>query len=468
MKKFLSYLLVTALLFSLTACGGTGVAPTDAADSIPSTEVPDNMEKEYADERYSEDTDKINDETSIPEQTENSSNILIAYFTWAENTYVEDPDAVDVDATTSASVLPPGNAAKIAGWIQEEVGGDLFSIVVTEPYSSDYDECLNRAADEKAADARPELLYHVENMDNYDIVFLGFPNWWYTVPMAVHTFLEEYDFSGKTIVPFVTHGTGGLSQTIQDITADLPDSVTILEPIGVYRPEVDASRPAVQEWVSGLDLGLSQAQQQLDTDILIAYFTRLDNTDADVDEIIQGGGPYGFVGNSLEDADIDALSSASIAIIDGQPQGNVETLAEMIQEITGGDLFSIRTTETYPVDYDELIDRGGEEKGDNIRPELSVYLDNMEDYEIVFIGFPNWWNDMPMAVYSFFEEYDFSGKRVIPFAASAGSGFSDTKSSIRNLLPDAEVEENGLHIPMRNVADSRPQVEEWLEELEIG
>ena len=63
----------------------------------------------------------------------------------------------------------------MAGWIQEEIGGDLFSIVVTQNYSSDYDECLDRAADEKADNARPELLYHVENMEDYDIVFLGFP-----------------------------------------------------------------------------------------------------------------------------------------------------------------------------------------------------------------------------------------------------------------------------------------------------
>lgn len=72
--------------------------------------------------------------------------------------------------------------------------------------------------------------------------------------MAVHTFLEEYDFSGKTIVPFVTHGTGGLSSTIEDITADLPEDVTILEPIGVYRPEVDEAQPTIQEWISGLNL----------------------------------------------------------------------------------------------------------------------------------------------------------------------------------------------------------------------
>ena len=128
--------------------------------------------------------------------------ILIAYFTWADNTVVEDESRIDVDATTSASVLDPGNAARIAGWIQERTGGELFSIVVTDPYSSDYDECLNRAADEKAANDRPELANHVEDMEQYDVIFLGFPNWWYTVPMAVHSFLEEYDFSGKTMIPF--------------------------------------------------------------------------------------------------------------------------------------------------------------------------------------------------------------------------------------------------------------------------
>lgn len=194
--------------------------------------------------------------STSPESTEvETSNILIAYFTWAENTVVEDPSAVDVDATTSASVLLPGNAAKLAGWIQQEVDGNLFSIVVEEPYSSDYDECLDRAADEKAQNARPALVNHVEDMPQYDVVFLGFPNWWYTVPMAVLTFLEEYDFSGKTIVPFVTHGTGGLASTIEDITAALPEDVTILEPIGVYRPDVDGAQGAVQEWLAGLEIG---------------------------------------------------------------------------------------------------------------------------------------------------------------------------------------------------------------------
>lgn len=119
--------------------------------------------------------------------------VLIAYFTWADNTVVNDPGSVDVDVTTSASVLAPGNTALLAGWIQEAVGGDLFSIQVEEPYSSDYDACLEQANDEKAAKARPGLSSHVENMEDYDTIILGFPNWWYTCPMAVFSLIEEYD-----------------------------------------------------------------------------------------------------------------------------------------------------------------------------------------------------------------------------------------------------------------------------------
>ncbi len=245
MKKTMTFLLALGMLLSMAACGGTPAGQSSSAPPADSQSA----------------TSEISQEQSAPPQNvdENESgNILIAYFTWADNTVVENPSSVDGDATTSASVLAPGNAAKLASWIQQEVGGDLHSIMVEEPYSSDYDECLDRAADEKADNARPALASHVDNMEGYDIVFLGFPNWWYTLPMPVLTFVEEYDWSGKTVVPFVTHGTGGLSSTIRDLTAALPEDVTILEPIGVYRPEVDASQPAVQEWIAGLDLELAQ------------------------------------------------------------------------------------------------------------------------------------------------------------------------------------------------------------------
>ena len=229
-------------------------ATVPASGGVPAPSAPEPAANEDAQPVNAPQTDAP--PPAAPQPDPETPRILIAYFTWADNTVVEDPGAVDVDASTSASVLVPGNAAKMAGWIQAKAGGDLFSIRVSEPYSSDYDECLDRAADEKAENARPALTSHVGNMEDYDIVFLGFPNWWYTVPMAILSFVEKYDFSGKTVVPFVTHGTGGLSSTIRDLTAALPDDVTVLEAIGVYRPEVDSSRSTVEAWVDGLNLDI--------------------------------------------------------------------------------------------------------------------------------------------------------------------------------------------------------------------
>lgn len=105
---------------------------------------------------------------------------MIAYFSWADNAVLEE----DVDAVASPSVISPGNVQQLAGWIQERTGGDLFSIQVTEPYPSDWDDCLTRANEERSDNARPELMENVENLENYDVVFLGFPNWWYGVPMV--------------------------------------------------------------------------------------------------------------------------------------------------------------------------------------------------------------------------------------------------------------------------------------------
>ena len=243
MKRVISLMAALALCISLVACGGTEHGETQEPPAAPSQSV-----------------EVLPDTPSDPEETPDaaeSSGILIVYFTWADNTVVENPDAVDVDATTSASVLIPGNTAIMAQFIQQQVGGDLFSIRVTEPYSSDYDECLDRAADEKAENARPELAETVDNMADYDIVFLGFPNWWYTCPMAIFSFVEQHDLSGKTVIPFVAHGTGGLSSTIRDLTAALPEDVTVLEPVGIYRDDMPQAQETISAWLDGLGVDFS-------------------------------------------------------------------------------------------------------------------------------------------------------------------------------------------------------------------
>ena len=174
MKKAFAMIVCLWILFGICGCGANLPSETGKV-SVDETGIAQTNEHGtvYADE--SETTpEEIRKDTAESSPADAESKILIAYFTWAENTVVEDERRIDVDATTSASVLVPGNAARIAGWIQERTGGDLFSIVVTEPYSSDYGECLDRAADEKAANDRPELAYHVENMEQYDVVFLGY------------------------------------------------------------------------------------------------------------------------------------------------------------------------------------------------------------------------------------------------------------------------------------------------------
>ena len=94
-------------------------------------------------------------------------------------------------------------------------------------------------------------------MEDYDTVFLGFPNWWYTCPMAVFTFVEKHDLSGKTVIPFVAHGTGGLSSTVRDLTAALPEDTTVLEPVGIYRNDMPQAEEIIGQWLDGLGLAVS-------------------------------------------------------------------------------------------------------------------------------------------------------------------------------------------------------------------
>lgn len=179
--------------------------------------------------------------SSVPKEP---GNILVAYFSWADNALLDD----DTDAMTSPSVIPPGNVQQLAGWVQEETGGDLFSIRVADPYPSDWDECLDRANEERAEDARPELIENVENIAEYDTVFLGYPNWWYGIPMPLLTFLEENDLSGKQVYLFCSHGTGGLAQSVELITEAVPDAVISDNIFDCYEEEASSSQEEIQDW----------------------------------------------------------------------------------------------------------------------------------------------------------------------------------------------------------------------------
>lgn len=120
-------------------------------------------------------------------------------------------------------------------------------------------------------------------------------------------------------------------------------------------------------------------------------------------------------------------------------KGNTEIVAEMIAAETGAELFKIQPVNAYPEKYDECTQVAQQEKNDHARPELAETVEHFEDYDVIYLGYPIWWGDMPMAVYTFLESYDFSGKTVIPFCTHGGSGLSGTVSSIRELCEGAEV-----------------------------
>ena len=177
------------------------------------------------------------------------------------------------------------------------------------------------------------------------------------------------------------------------------------------------------------------------SNILIAYFT------------------------AAENSGVDAEASASYSEVDGEAKGRMEALAEMIQAETGGDLFSIQTEEVYPADGGDLIDYAAEEQDEDARPELSTHIENLDNYDTIFIGYPNWWADLPMPFYTFFEEYDFSGKTIIPFNSHNGSRFSNTISTIQELEPEATVIEDGFTINERQVPDAAGEIADWLDEI---
>ena len=176
---------------------------------------------------------------------------------------------------------------------------------------------------------------------------------------------------------------------------------------------------------------------------------------------------FSYAENAALPDDVDASASASIQPWNGALTGNTGVVADMIAQATGADLFSIRTVEQYPDTYDATIDQGQQEQSDGARPELATHLENLDSYDTIFLGFPNWWGDMPMAVYTFLDEVDLSGKTVIPFVTSGGSGFSNTISTIQEMEPQATVQE-GLSIGASSATGAQQQVESWLSELGLA
>ena len=170
----------------------------------------------------------------------------------------------------------------------------------------------------------------------------------------------------------------------------------------------------------------------------------------------------------METDGVDTVGSASRVVSAGSLFGNNEYVAQLIQRETGGDVFAIETVQDYPTTHQPLLEFGHEEQANGTMPELATHIENFDDYDTVFIGFPIWNADLPMPLYSFFEEYDFSGKTIIPFTVHGGSGFAGTRQTIAELEPGATVVEDGLSISRNSVADAEASVVDWVRGLGLS
>ncbi|MDE6426115.1 MAG: NAD(P)H-dependent oxidoreductase [Ruminococcus sp.] len=174
------------------------------------------------------------------------------------------------------------------------------------------------------------------------------------------------------------------------------------------------------------------AETEQNTNVLIAYFSR-------------------------------AGENYSVGVIE---KGNTELLAEIIAEETGGDLFEIVPVVPYPYEYEETKAIATQERNDNIRPEIRNTIENLDDYDVIFVGYPIWWGDMPMIMYNFLESYDFSGKTIIPFNTHEGSGQAGTASNIRSICDNSNVMDGFAvrgSIAQNNEENARTIVKNWLD-----
>ena len=139
----------------------------------------------------------------------------------------------------------------------------------------------------------------------------------------------------------------------------------------------------------------------------------------------------------------------------------IEELAEMAQKVTDGDLFFIETVEKYPAEYRGTTDQAKKEQNDEARPELSSHVENMDAYDTIVLIYPNWWGTLPQPVFTFLEEYDFSGKTILPLCTHEGSQLGRSESDIASICQDAQLLD-GLSVRGSDVGSAQTEVEEWI------
>lgn len=221
MKKVFSILMILTLLFSLAACSNN----INNEESSSSTHGSDEQSSAPT-ENHSDSSESAGEPTD-----ETGSKSIVVYFSWS------------------------GNTENVAKSIQSQTNSDIFEIVPATPYSDDYDTVVDLAQEEQRNNARPAISGSIENIEKYDVVYVGFPNWWGDMPMILYTFFDTYDLSDKTVALFCTSGGSGLSNTVNEVKT-LEPNATVTDGLHIRDNAADNPESAVGDWLN--DIGLAK------------------------------------------------------------------------------------------------------------------------------------------------------------------------------------------------------------------
>ena len=405
-RRLFAVLLAAIIVLTLAACG-TGSNTQDSSDNTKAQETTAaGTESTDSATASAETSEQPSSDISDTETAENK--ILVVYFSWS------------------------GHLDSMAHWVADETRGDLYRVTAKDPYPENYNQTADRAKQEQDNDVRPEIVVDIteEQMAQYDTVFFGFPVWWYDLPMSMWTFLESYDFSGKTIIPFFSHegssnGAGALP-TIEKLAEGA--TVKSDDALSIRGGKVDGSESDVRAWVQGLGYQKTaeapQNEPAASGKALVVYYSASGNT----------GRVAGFVADELkadtfELVPVEPYSDADLNWRDRSSRVNKEHDDASLQDIA-------------------LV---------------STEVPNWDDYDVVLFGYPIWWREASWVVNNFIKNNDFTGKTVIPFCTSTSSGLGDSGTNLEKMAG------TGAWLEGRRFSEnpSEDSVREWVRGLDL-
>lgn len=428
-KKFLSFVFAGMTALSLlTGCGQQSWGSQSQSQSQASSE--NTSSSQPANSPASELPPVSSESTPIPEEPEGGKT-LVVYF--------------------SAS----GNTKAVAETIIGHIDADSYELVPVEPYTDadlDWTNPGSRVnAEHNDPSHRTTITGELPDLAAYDTIFVGYPLWWREAPSIVWNWVENADLSGKTMIPFCTSTTNGIEGSVETLRGMAPAA----DWLEGHRFGENLDATAVTAWVDSLTLPdkpeasaepVADATATGSSKALVVYFS---------------------VPEDVDTTGVDAIAGASVLVSDGAVLGNMEYMASVIQRETGADSYRIVEQDAYPREHQSLLDRAQQEQRNNDRPAVSGELPDLSGYDVIYLGYPNWWGDLPMILYTFLDSVDLSGKTVVPFCVHGGSGFSGTIHTLRQMEPGAEVLD-GLTISRNSIKSSDQEIIGWVNSLEIN